>query len=118
MTKLLETKNGNQHTKKQTKQKKISQSYNLNIYINNKMIIFFLFFIKQLNHEAGVLCQLDVMQFRLTVFIPINLCREKDRKLIEVKMSSFENLLKTIPPLPPKPRDIIIERWLPYEIAN
>jgi hypothetical protein len=99
LTKLLETKNGNQHTKKQTKQKKISQSYNLNIYVNHKMIIFFLFSIKQLNHEPGVLYQLEVMhvmQLRLTIFLPINLCREKDRKLIEVKMSSFENLLKTI----------------------
>lgn len=27
-------------------------------------------------------------------------------------------IIERLPPLPPKPRDIIIERWLPYEIVN
>lgn len=27
-------------------------------------------------------------------------------------------IIERLPPLPPKPRDIIIERWLPYEILN
>ena len=25
-------------------------------------------------------------------------------------------IIEKLPPLPPKPRDIVIERWIPYEI--
>lgn len=52
---------------------------------------------------------------RIKNFYYISLAQIVTRFLPPLPPPPRSVILEKIPPLPPKPRDVIIERWIPYE---